>query len=40
MSGFMDTSKGDKENFNFMRDYTIEKKREFTEQEKEKFKQI
>lgn len=40
MSGFMDTSKVDKENFNFMRDYTVEKKKEFTEQEKEKFKQI
>lgn len=40
MSGFCDTSKIPQENFNFMRDYTIEKKKVFTEQEKEKFKQI
>ena len=40
MSGFCDTSKIPQENFNFMRDYTIEKKRVFTEQEKEKFKQL
>ena len=40
MSGFCDTSKIDKDNFNFMRDYTIEKKKVYTEQEKEKFKQI
>lgn len=40
MSGFCDTSKVDKQNFNFMRDYTAEKKREFTDAEKEKFKSI
>ena len=40
MSGFMDTSKVDQENFNFMRDYTIQKERVFTEQEKEAFKSL
>lgn len=40
MSGFCDTSKVDKENFNFMRDCYVHKEQEFTEQQKEKFKSI
>jgi len=41
MSGFCDTSKIPKENFNFMRDYTIDiNKKEFTDKEKEKFKSL
>lgn len=40
MSSFADTSKVPKENFNFMRDYTIEKKREFTQQQKDKFNSL
>lgn len=40
LSGFADMSKVPKDQFNFMRDMYVDNKPKFTEQEKEKFKQI
>ena len=41
MSGFCDTSKVPKDNFNFMRDYTVDiGKHEFTQKEKESFQKL